>query len=284
MNTDEGGAGSGKKLSGAASKRPIQGGQNRKNGDWLDQDMVRSRVERREDGKLGIREGEGGKFRLWRAFSGKSFDELEDLVPMRETVGSEFFAMASVFWLVMVRFRGKMGNGWTWKLEDWGILFMMYRMQCANAGCIFTRAMLEYALCDPQRPKGHSIHLTNVWVRRMRSKGLIEQVPGLRIWEGRKIAMFRLSPSGRTLLKQFLDAFRKVHEDIRYWAKNPDDAHYLRSVVARFTLGIDANNLTDESGQPVTLEDMIELTKRDLKAMGHKGVGQKPDYWPDLPD
>lgn len=268
---DEGGAGSGKKRRGIATNK------------WVDHDLVRAKVENRDDGKLGIR-GEDGRFRLWRAFSGKSFDELEDLVPMHDVWASDFFAFASVFWLVMRRFAGKLGNGQVWNSRDWGVLFIMARMQAANAGCIFTRAMLEYALSDTQRPKGHSINLTNGWVKRMRAKGLIEQVPGLKVWEGRKIAMFRLSPEGRRLILSFLDAFKKVHEDIRYWAKNPDDALYLRSVVARFAMGIDPNNLTDESGQPVTLEDMIELTKRDLRGMGHKGTGHKPDYWSDLPD
>jgi hypothetical protein len=251
---------------------------------WFDYDIVRNRAIRRADGKLGVMERR--KFRLWRQFSGLSFDELEDLVPLRDMVSGEYFEMASVYWLVMMRFTGGEKGKWQFQWRDVGMLFLMYRFETANGGSLFVRAMLEYSVAHKSsltHSKGRKIMLTLDWIKRMRSRGLIEQIPGLKVFEGRKIAMFRLSPDGRMLLRQILEAFREVHKDIRYWAKNSDDKEYLARLVARFSLGVDEQAC---AGDKQTFEEMLDITKKDLRAMGLYKLkrGQKPQWWDDLVD
>jgi hypothetical protein len=248
---------------------------------WYDLGLVRARAEMSEGGRLGV--WESGKFVLWRQYSGKTFDELEDLVPFRELEKGDLYNFASVYWLVSKKMTGKLSKAEAWSADDLGMLFLMKRMQDANAGSIFTASMLRYYL-NPEaglRPYGHVITLTSNWVKRMRRKGLIEQLPGLKIWRGRKIAMFRVSADGRRVLKQFIEAFAEVHRDIRSWVKNTDDARYLRRYVARFTLGMSYNDVNTEDD--MTFDEMVEITKRDLIEMGHKRL-KSTDFWKDLPD
>lgn len=248
---------------------------------WFDAELVKKRAEMSETGKLGVWESE--KFVLWRQYSGKTFDELADLVPMQGIEESELYRYCSVYWLVL---RKMTSNAHDWRVDDLGMLFLMKRMQDANEGSIFTRSMLEYYLSlsakDGLRPKSHAITLTNGWVKRLRRKGLIEQIPGLKVFHGRKIAMFRISADGRRVLKAFVEAFADVSKDIRNWAKTQEDARYLKRYVARFTLGMTYEQVNEPDD--FTFDEMVELTKRDLRSMGHRGTGHKPDYWKDLPD
>lgn len=285
-STNEGHAGVKGQNSVDGSKSVVGDGVGQKKGPkmvdkWLDSELVKRKVVRQENGKLGIAR-EGGKVENWRSYAGKTFDELEDLVPLAGEIGSVHYEVASVFWLVCKRFTVK---GY-FRLEDIGVLMMMYRMQVASAGSFFTRAML--ALCfshNELKPRAHTLVRTNTWVKRMRAKGLIEQIPGLKVYDGRKIAMFRLSLEGRTVLAQFLAHLRELHKDIRYWVKNYDfperEIDYLRRYVMRYTIGVDEEITRDPDGNPETLEDMVQLTKADIRRMGAKQDGY---FYKDLPD
>jgi hypothetical protein len=253
---------------------------------WFDHSLVMGKAEIGEKNKLGV--WERGKFVLWRQYSGKTFDELEDIVPLREFEMEPMYAFASIYWLVMKKMTGKLGIKDTWTTEDMGMLFFMKRLQDANGGCMFTKTLLSLYLNNEEglRPMGHTITLTNGWVKRARRKGLIEQLPGLKYWRGYKAAVFRISATGRQVLKEFLEAFRRVDNDVAHWAKNNEDRYYLRRYVARFTLGIQYKDLQNEAEDAdQTLDEVIELTKSDLRAMGHRGIaGKKVDWWKDLPD
>jgi hypothetical protein len=249
---------------------------------WIDEEVIIRKVERDMNGKLGVRERD--KFVLWNNYSGKSFKDLEDLVPMRETSLSLFYEFGSIYWMVLKRFTGKFGKGGEFGADDLGILFLMKRFEDANAGSFFTRAMLAYWYRYSGARDTNVIMLTNAYVKKMRARGLVEQIPGLKVFDGQKIAIYRVSATGRALLKEFIEAFKQVHQDIRHFAKDPEGADYLGYVMGYYCLGVDHTRLKDAEGNDVTFDDMIELTKRDLKAMGYRGTGTRPDFWKDLPD
>src|SRR5215216_620784 len=230
---------------------------------WLDQDMVRIKVVRDNNGKLGTRDGK--QLKLWRKYSGLTFDELEDLVPMKDIAKTDLYWFASVYWLVVKKMTlNERFCGVRWRFEDLGLLFMMKRLEDANEGSVFSATMLCVALHgSPEeglRPNNHLFQLTNGWIKSMRARGLIERLPGLKAWKGYKVAMFRLSASGRQLLVEVIDHFGQTHNDIRYWAKNDADIAYFRRFMARFCLGIRTTGVNqDDDG---AFNEIVDLTRK----------------------
>jgi hypothetical protein len=150
--------------------------------------------------------------------------------------------------------------------------------------------MLRFAFSDNEglRPIEYSIHLTSVWIKKMRVRGLIEQIPGLKTYtvkgeKRQKVALFRLSADGRRVIKACLETFRECHKDIGYFVKTRGDRDYLRRVMARFIMGVSYEEL-DAADTGQELDDIVDLTKSDLKRMGYRGTGKKPDYWNDMLD
>lgn len=253
---------------------------------WIDFEMVMNKVERRADGKLGIRER--NLFVLWRRYSGKTFDELEDLVPMKAVSEGEIYRVLSVIWLVWKKFTAGGESKLDFRFEDMGVLLLMKRVEDALGGSVFTADILQIANLRETGKEGFAsktyLPLTNEWIRRMRSKGLVEQIPGLKVYEGHKVAMYRVSATGRELLRHFVECVTEVHKDIRWYVKDHKDSQYLRRIIARFCLGVDYNTLLAADGTGVTLDEIQELAKKDLYSMGRPKGGIKPSFWKDLPD
>lgn len=238
---------------------------------WVDRDLIRQRAgERDKDGRLGVTEG--GVFRLWREFNGRTFGEMEDLVPLLDVGLEPFLAFGTIFWLVFRKFTGRLGNGERLRFEELGVLLLMYRIQLANEDTVFTTGMLHYYQSDTCRSRASSTALTLRWLKTMRKRGLIEQVPGLKEYrvngeKKAKIALFRISGDGRRVIKSLMEAFKEVHKDIAWYVKNQEDRDYLARVMARFCLGVSYEEL-NAAGNEEELNELVKLTKEDLKKMG----------------
>lgn len=240
---------------------------------WVNRDLIRQRAsERDKDGRLGVFEGD--KFRLWREFNGLTFGEMEDLVPLLDVGLNDFLAFGTVFWLVFRKFTGMLGNGERLLFEELGMLLLMYRVQLANGDSLFTNKMLQYYTDDRSRSRKASTSLTLRWLKTMRKRGLIEQVPGLKEYrvngeKKAKIALFRISGDGRRVIKSLMEAFKEVHKDIAWYVKNQEDRDYLARVMARFCLGVSYEEL-NAAGTEEELNELLKLTKEDLKKMGFR--------------
>lgn len=220
--------------------------------------------------RLGVYEG--GVFRLWREFNGRTFGEMEDLVPLLDVGLNDFLAFGTIFWVVFRKFTGRLGKGERFVFEELGMLLLMYRVQLANEDTLFTTAMLQYYTGDPSRSRGSSTALTLRWLKTMRKRGLVEQVPGLKEYrvngeKKAKIALFRISGDGRRVIKSLMEAFKEVHKDIAWYVKNQEDRDYLARVMARFCLGVSYEEL-NAAGNEEELNELVKLTKEDLKKMG----------------
>lgn len=240
---------------------------------WIDPELIRQRVERRaKDDSIMV--WEGNKFRLWREFSGRTFGEMEDLVPLLDVGLEPFLAFGTSFWLVFRKFTGMLGKGEKFVFEELGMLLLMYRIQLSNGDSLFTNKMLQYYTDDRSRSRAQSTSLTLRWLKTMRKRGLIEQVPGLKEYrvngeKKAKIALFRISGDGRRVIKSLMEAFKEVHKDIAWYVKNQEDRDYLARVMARFCLGVSYEEL-NAAGNEEELNELMKLTKEDLKKMGFR--------------
>lgn len=140
-------------------------------------------------------------------FSGKSWKELNDIWPVDVRISSDVWKHISVAYpafMVTQQFMKTLLKGESIKFRDFLILCWIQRCQEAKDD-IATEAWAPM--------KGMNIS-GNIWYNRKASLtrlGLLENMPGERF------RMYRVTGTGRMIIKYYVDQVEQAHKNLRYW-------------------------------------------------------------------